>query len=157
MFLLVEGSVYVLYCSLTWGLQIGFLTEWQMYAQKLEGESWIGEKMDVGKIEKMSGKLYGGDRNRSGLTALQINSWDRCMSSCKRYGRETWTKMTQRINELCIQTLSAWKTKELDDRSSPEMRPWTLPASHNELEKSSAAFDGVLMIHDTYYKGRIYG
>jgi hypothetical protein len=45
------------------GLQIGFLTEWQMYAQKLEGESWIGEKMDVGKIEKMSGKLYRGDRN----------------------------------------------------------------------------------------------
>ena len=26
-----------------------------MYAQKLEGESWIGEKMDKGKIDKMSG------------------------------------------------------------------------------------------------------
>ncbi|KAE9381749.1 ACN9-domain-containing protein [Stipitochalara longipes BDJ] len=41
---------------------IGFLTEWQMYAQKLEGDSWIGERMDVGKIEKMSdqqlGQLY---------------------------------------------------------------------------------------------------
>lgn len=36
--------------------QIGFLTEWQMYAQKIEGDSWVGEKMDVGKIEKMSGK-----------------------------------------------------------------------------------------------------
>lgn len=36
-------------------LQIGFLTEWQMYAQKLEGDHWKGEKMDVGKIEKMSG------------------------------------------------------------------------------------------------------
>jgi hypothetical protein len=36
--------------------QIGFLTEWQMYAQKLEGDSWIGERMDIGKIEKMSGK-----------------------------------------------------------------------------------------------------
>ncbi|TVY44996.1 Succinate dehydrogenase assembly factor 3, mitochondrial [Lachnellula subtilissima] len=34
---------------------IGFLTEWQLYAQKLEGESWIGERMDAGKIEKMSG------------------------------------------------------------------------------------------------------
>ncbi|PMD40156.1 ACN9-domain-containing protein [Hyaloscypha variabilis F] len=41
---------------------IGFLTEWQMYAQKLEGDSWIGERMDIGKIEKMSdqqlGQLY---------------------------------------------------------------------------------------------------
>lgn len=31
------------------------MTEWQMYAQKLEGDSWIGERMDMGKIEKMSG------------------------------------------------------------------------------------------------------
>ena len=29
-----------------------------MYAQKLEGDSWIGERMDVGKIERMSGELY---------------------------------------------------------------------------------------------------
>lgn len=26
-----------------------------MYAQKLEGESWIGERMDTAKIDKMSG------------------------------------------------------------------------------------------------------
>jgi len=37
--------------------QIGFLTEWQMYAQKLEGDSWVGERMDVGKIDKMSGMI----------------------------------------------------------------------------------------------------
>ncbi|RDW74033.1 acetate non-utilizing protein 9-like protein [Coleophoma crateriformis] len=41
---------------------IGFLTEWQMYAQKLEGDEWIGEKMEPGKIDKMSdqqlGQLY---------------------------------------------------------------------------------------------------
>lgn len=36
--------------------QIGFLTEWQMYAQKIEGDSWKGERLDVGKIDKMSGK-----------------------------------------------------------------------------------------------------
>lgn len=34
---------------------IGFLTEWQMYAQQVEGESWRGEKMDKQKIDKMSG------------------------------------------------------------------------------------------------------
>lgn len=27
-----------------------------MYAQNLEGEKWIGETMDKGKIDKMSGK-----------------------------------------------------------------------------------------------------
>ncbi|KAL2126876.1 hypothetical protein VTI74DRAFT_11691 [Chaetomium olivicolor] len=41
---------------------IGFLTEWQLYAQKIEGDAWAGEKLDQGKIEKMSdeqlGQLY---------------------------------------------------------------------------------------------------
>ncbi|KAL2757494.1 hypothetical protein ACRALDRAFT_2073887, partial [Sodiomyces alcalophilus JCM 7366] len=41
---------------------IGFLTEWQLYAQKVEGESWIGEKIDKTKFEKLSddqvGQLY---------------------------------------------------------------------------------------------------
>ncbi|KFY48301.1 hypothetical protein V495_01454 [Pseudogymnoascus sp. VKM F-4514 (FW-929)] len=41
---------------------IGFLTEWQMYAQKLEGDSWKGETLDKAKIDKMSdqqlGQLY---------------------------------------------------------------------------------------------------
>lgn len=36
---------------------IGFLTEWQMYAQQIEGEAWRGEKMDKTKIEKMSGEF----------------------------------------------------------------------------------------------------
>jgi len=35
--------------------KIGFLTEWQIYAQKLEGDSWLGERMDAGKVDKMSG------------------------------------------------------------------------------------------------------
>ncbi|KAG9597755.1 ACN9-domain-containing protein, partial [Aureobasidium melanogenum] len=33
---------------------IGFLTEWQGYAQQIEGEKWRGEKMDKAKIDKMS-------------------------------------------------------------------------------------------------------
>ncbi|EKG10656.1 Complex 1 LYR protein [Macrophomina phaseolina MS6] len=33
---------------------IGFLTEWQMYAQHLEGDSWRDAKMDKAKIDKMS-------------------------------------------------------------------------------------------------------
>ncbi|KAH7085418.1 acetate non-utilizing protein 9, mitochondrial precursor [Paraphoma chrysanthemicola] len=41
---------------------IGFLSEWQLYAQTLQGDSWKGEKMDKGKIDKMSdqqiGQLY---------------------------------------------------------------------------------------------------
>ncbi|KAI4869264.1 ACN9-domain-containing protein [Hypoxylon rubiginosum] len=41
---------------------IGFLTEWQLYAQQIEGDSWVGEKLDPEKIAKMSdqqmGQLY---------------------------------------------------------------------------------------------------
>lgn len=41
---------------------IGFLTEWQMYAQKLEGNGWRGEKLDKAKFDKMNdqqiGQLY---------------------------------------------------------------------------------------------------
>ncbi|KAL4940821.1 hypothetical protein BDV06DRAFT_13374 [Aspergillus oleicola] len=41
---------------------IGFLTEWQLYAQKLEGDAWKGEKLDKSKLDKMSdqqlGQLY---------------------------------------------------------------------------------------------------
>ncbi|KAH7326750.1 acetate non-utilizing protein [Stachybotrys elegans] len=33
---------------------IGFLTEWQLYAQKIEGNSWAGEKIEEGKLQKMS-------------------------------------------------------------------------------------------------------
>lgn len=38
---------------------IGFLTEWQLYAQKIEGDSWVGEKLDQAKIEKMSDEQLG--------------------------------------------------------------------------------------------------
>ncbi|CAI7675854.1 unnamed protein product [Penicillium pancosmium] len=35
---------------------IGFLTEWQLYAQKLEGDNWTGEKLDKSKLDKLSGR-----------------------------------------------------------------------------------------------------
>ena len=35
--------------------QVGFLTEWQMYAQQLEGDTWREDRLDKGKIDKMSG------------------------------------------------------------------------------------------------------
>ncbi|KAI1828591.1 ACN9-domain-containing protein [Xylaria intraflava] len=38
---------------------IGFLTEWQLYAQKIEGDSWKGEKLDPAKVEKMSDQQIG--------------------------------------------------------------------------------------------------
>ncbi|KAI9685463.1 MAG: acetate non-utilizing protein 9 [Bogoriella megaspora] len=34
---------------------IGFLTEWQSYAQQLDGDNWREARMDKGKIDKMSG------------------------------------------------------------------------------------------------------
>ncbi|KAG5918217.1 hypothetical protein E4U42_006946 [Claviceps africana] len=33
---------------------IGFLTEWQLYAQKIEGDAWVGDKVDEAKLQKMS-------------------------------------------------------------------------------------------------------
>ncbi|RDA89846.1 hypothetical protein CP533_6302 [Ophiocordyceps camponoti-saundersi (nom. inval.)] len=33
---------------------IGFLTEWQLYAQKIEGDAWTGDKIDHEKIDKLS-------------------------------------------------------------------------------------------------------
>ncbi|KAF2868961.1 hypothetical protein BDV95DRAFT_630163 [Massariosphaeria phaeospora] len=38
---------------------IGFLTEWQFYAQALEGDSWKDAKMDRTKIDKMSDQQIG--------------------------------------------------------------------------------------------------
>ncbi|EQL02026.1 acn9 [Ophiocordyceps sinensis CO18] len=36
---------------------ICFLAEWQLYAQKIEGDSWVGEMIDQGKLAKLSGEL----------------------------------------------------------------------------------------------------
>ncbi|PNS21286.1 hypothetical protein CAC42_1065 [Sphaceloma murrayae] len=33
---------------------VGFLSEWQTYVQRIEGDAWLGEKMDQQKVEKMS-------------------------------------------------------------------------------------------------------
>lgn len=68
---------------LTTSLQIGFLTEWQMYAQKIEGDSWYGEKIDKSKIDKMSGTKFLGLGNHTTadhVVACQINSWDSSMN-----------------------------------------------------------------------------
>lgn len=33
---------------------IGFLTEWQLYAQQVEGDSWRDNRLEQGKFEKLS-------------------------------------------------------------------------------------------------------
>ncbi|KAJ5634441.1 Succinate dehydrogenase assembly factor 3 [Penicillium herquei] len=38
---------------------IGFLTEWQLYAQKMEGDRWAGEKLDKSKLDKLSDQQIG--------------------------------------------------------------------------------------------------
>ncbi|KAJ5495840.1 Succinate dehydrogenase assembly factor 3 [Penicillium diatomitis] len=41
---------------------IGFLTEWQLYVQKMENDNWAGERLDKAKLDKLSdqqlGQLY---------------------------------------------------------------------------------------------------
>jgi hypothetical protein len=52
---------------------VGFLTEWQMYAQQIEGKSWRGEKMERGKIDKMSGmSLELRQRRSDGVKCLSV-------------------------------------------------------------------------------------
>ena len=36
-------------------LQVGFLAEWQSYAQQIEGDNWEGDKFDQAKLHKMNG------------------------------------------------------------------------------------------------------
>jgi hypothetical protein len=38
-------------------LQIGFLSEWQMYVQQVEGSSWREGVLDKTKLDKMSGNF----------------------------------------------------------------------------------------------------
>jgi hypothetical protein len=38
---------------------VGFLTEWQNYGQLLEGDSWKGDRIDTGLVEKMSDQQLG--------------------------------------------------------------------------------------------------
>ena len=52
---IVGTSGLYLFKDLTCRTQIGFLTEWQMYAQKVEGDAWKGEKLDKTSIDRMSG------------------------------------------------------------------------------------------------------
>lgn len=39
--------------------QVGFLAEWQRYAEQIEGDSWRGERLDGEKLAKMSGEFLG--------------------------------------------------------------------------------------------------
>lgn len=85
---------------LTWDSQITFLTEWQLYAQKVEGDAWKGQKLDAGVMEKMTGEfrvptfLPGALRLGCGLRELAVLMvWyvqrSRLYSStscCRRYG-----------------------------------------------------------------------
>lgn len=69
-----------------------------MYAQKLEGESWIGERMDKGKIDKMSGvqQIYRGEGMRGNANwEFQINNWGNCMSSCKPFERSNQMRVVK--------------------------------------------------------------
>jgi len=74
-----------------------------MYAQKLEGDAWIGERMDVGKIEKMSGmvpKVKHPPTETVGSWVQKISSLVNCMSLCKRYGRKIWRTADPGKNDM---------------------------------------------------------
>lgn len=91
----MEGDAW-----LTLGPQITFLTEWQLYAQKVEGDAWKGQKLDPVVMEKMTGELRvlesaagllrlgRGKREVALLTAscVQRSRSSSSTSCCRRYG-----------------------------------------------------------------------
>lgn len=44
-----------------------------MYAQKIEGDSWLGEKIDKGKIDKMSGRKSFPSKRQCGTLILNLS------------------------------------------------------------------------------------
>jgi len=73
--------------------KIGFLTEWQLYAQELEGDSWRQAKIDRGKIDKMSGwwlfpfTVY--MFKPADAPLLKTNKSVNCTSLCKPFGSKS--------------------------------------------------------------------
>lgn len=68
--------------------KIGFLTEWQLYAQKIEGDSWVGEKLDPAKVEKMSGAyLAAAPLTGVGAASLAVNGKTNALSSDQQLGQ----------------------------------------------------------------------
>lgn len=79
--------------------QIGFLTEWQLYAQKLEGDNWAGEKLDEAKLNKMSGMIVPVE-TCCGLLIwpfLQINKLDSSSSLCRLSGMKVRVRARARV------------------------------------------------------------
>lgn len=59
---------------------VGFLMKWQEYGQKLEGDDWKGEVLDVGTVDRMSDQQIGqlhelmqAIQKRGGI--VQMRSW----------------------------------------------------------------------------------
>ena len=81
-----------------------------MYAQQIEGESWRGEKMDKGKIDKMSGRYTFVDLNNSVVVHFWRATW--CGVSADR-------KFTdQQVGQL-YELMIAIREKELSE-NDPE-------------------------------------
>lgn len=62
-----------------------------MYAQKVEGDAWHGEKLDKGKIDKMSGTvqiLQPPVPRANTQPHLQTSNLDNCTSLCKPFKRK---------------------------------------------------------------------
>lgn len=49
-------SVVWKHAYLLTGIQVGFLTQWQLFAQKIEGANWNEDAIDQATFDKMSGE-----------------------------------------------------------------------------------------------------
>ena len=81
-------------------IQIGFLTEWQMYAQEIEGDAWRGSKIDKAKIDKMSGAVFkrANARLLRMLMCIQTNRSASFTSLCRPYSAVKGAKGKVRVD-----------------------------------------------------------
>ncbi|GAB7353868.1 hypothetical protein MBLNU459_g4227t2 [Dothideomycetes sp. NU459] len=82
---------------------VGFLTEWQLYAQKLEGDQWKGEQMEKSKVDKMSGMA----------------------AAVLRHGIQANMQLDEQIAQM-YELMNAIREKELQE-NDPEYLPHTPP------------------------------
>lgn len=93
---------------------VGFLTEWQSYAQQIEGDSWRGEIMDRGKVDKMSGELRLPGSEHEG------RSKSRRLTLLSLFADEQVAQM--------YELMQAIRKQELED-NDPEYKPHQPPAT----------------------------
>lgn len=91
-----------------------------MYAQEVEGDAWRGNKIDKGKIDKMSGALCK-PVGAPGFEAdtMQTSSLDSSTSSCRLYNAARAARVKAR---MCLELSKKCSTCSPENEYFKELR-----------------------------------